>query len=138
MSIGAVVLTQGRRPAELGAAVGSLLAQRGVEVDVVVVGNGWAPEGLPDGVRTVHLPEDVGIPGGRNAGVGAVSGDLLFFLDDDARLPRPTRWSASPRASPPSRTWGCCSCASRPPPPASRRATGCRACGSATRPARAT
>jgi GT2 family glycosyltransferase len=29
----------------------------------------------------------VGIPGGRNAGVGAVSGELLFFLDDDARLP---------------------------------------------------
>jgi GT2 family glycosyltransferase len=87
MIVGAVVLTQGRRPAELGAAVGSLLAQRGVEVDVVVVGNGWAPEGLPDGVRAVHLPEDVGIPGGRNAGVGAVGGELLFFLDDDARLP---------------------------------------------------
>jgi GT2 family glycosyltransferase len=83
---GCIVLTQGRRPAELGAAVGSLLAQRGVEVDVVVVGNGWQPEGLPEQVRTVHLPEDVGIPGGRNAGVGAVEGELLFFLDDDARL----------------------------------------------------
>jgi GT2 family glycosyltransferase len=87
MSIGAIVLTQGRRPVELAAAVGSLLAQRGVEVDVVVVGNGWAPEGLPEGVKAVHLPEDVGIPAGRNAGVPAVSGDLLFFLDDDARLP---------------------------------------------------
>jgi GT2 family glycosyltransferase len=29
----------------------------------------------------------VGIPGGRTAGVGAVAGELLFFLDDDARLP---------------------------------------------------
>jgi GT2 family glycosyltransferase len=87
MSVGAIVLTQGRRPAELTAAVGSLLAQRGVELDVVVVGNGWAPEGLPECVKTVHLPEDLGIPGGRNAGVPAVSGDLLFFLDDDARLP---------------------------------------------------
>jgi GT2 family glycosyltransferase len=86
-SVGAIVLTQGRRPAELTAAVGSLLAQRGVELDVVVVGNGWAPEGLPEGVKAVHLPEDLGIPGGRNAGVPAVSGDLLFFLDDDARLP---------------------------------------------------
>jgi GT2 family glycosyltransferase len=87
MSVGAIVLTQGRRPAELAAAVASLLAQRGVELDVVVVGNGWVPEGLPDGVKAVHLPVDAGIPGGRNAGVPAVSGNLLFFLDDDARLP---------------------------------------------------
>jgi GT2 family glycosyltransferase len=87
MSIGAIVLTQGRRRTELAAAVGSLLAQRSVKVDVVVVGNGWEPEGLPEGVKTVHNPTDLGIPGGRNAGVAAVSGSLLFFLDDDARLP---------------------------------------------------
>ena len=87
MSIGAIVLTQGRRRTELAAAVGSLLAQRGVKVDVVVVGNGWEPEGLPEGVKTVHNPTDLGIPGGRNAGVAAASGNLLFFLDDDARLP---------------------------------------------------
>jgi GT2 family glycosyltransferase len=89
MSVGAIVLTQGRRPNELAAAVGSLLAQRDVELDVVVVGNGWVPEGLSEGVKTVHNPQDLGIPGGRNAGVPAVSGDLLFFLDDDARLPAP-------------------------------------------------
>jgi GT2 family glycosyltransferase len=53
---------------------------------MAVVGNGWAPEGLPDGVHAVALAEDRGIPAGRNAGVGAVAGDLLFFLDDDARL----------------------------------------------------
>jgi GT2 family glycosyltransferase len=86
---GCVVLTMGKRPAELGAAVGSLLSQRGVEVDVAVVGNGWAPTGLPDGVKTVALEENVGIPAGRNAGVGAVRGELLFFLDDDARLASP-------------------------------------------------
>ena len=89
MSVGAIVLTQGRRPNELAAAVGSLLAQRDVELDVVVVGNGWVPESLPEGVKTVHNPQDLGIPGGRNAGVPSVSGDLLFFLDDDARLPAP-------------------------------------------------
>jgi GT2 family glycosyltransferase len=79
----------GRRPAELGAAVGSLLSQRGVEVDVAVVGNGWAPVGLPEGVKTVALEANLGIPAGRNAGVGAVEGELLFFLDDDARLASP-------------------------------------------------
>ena len=35
-----------------------------MELDVVVVGNGWEPAGLPDGVRAVALPEDRGIPGG--------------------------------------------------------------------------
>ena len=87
--IGTVVLTQGRRPAELAAAVDSVRRQRGVTVDVVVVGHGWEPAGLADGVRAVALPEDRGIPAGRNAGVPAVSGELLFFLDDDARLASP-------------------------------------------------
>jgi GT2 family glycosyltransferase len=87
MTFGCVVLTQGKRPAELRAALDSLLEQEGVEVDVVVVGNGWRPEGLT--VKGVHLPEDVGIPGGRNAGVPAVRGERLFFLDDDARLAAP-------------------------------------------------
>lgn len=80
--IGCVVLTQGRRPAELAAALESLRAQR----DVVVVGNGWTPTGLPDGVRAVALTEDRGIPAGRNAGARAAGGELLFFIDDDARL----------------------------------------------------
>jgi GT2 family glycosyltransferase len=84
-----VVLTQGRRPVELRRAVDSLLAQQGVDVDVAVVGNGWTPTGLPDGVGAVALDEDAGIPAGRNAGVPHVQGDLLFFLDDDARVADP-------------------------------------------------
>jgi GT2 family glycosyltransferase len=87
--IGCIVLTQGRRPAELAAALDSLAAQVGVEHEVVVVGNGWRPEGLPAGVRAVALAEDRGIPAGRNGGVSAVRGELLFFLDDDARLAQP-------------------------------------------------
>lgn len=83
---GVVVLTQGCRPDELAAGLKSLLAQSGVELDIVVVGNGWAPTGLPDGVRGIALPRNVGIPAGRNAGVPHVRGELLFFLDDDARL----------------------------------------------------
>ncbi len=87
--VGVVVLTQGHRPVELDRAVRSVLAQRGVGTDVVVVGNGWAPTGLPDGVRSLALPENAGIPAGRNAGVPCVEGDLLLFLDDDAALPDP-------------------------------------------------
>jgi GT2 family glycosyltransferase len=85
--VGAVVLTMGNRPGDLRAGLHSLLGQRGVELDVVVVGNGWEPIGLPEGVRSLGLPTNRGIPAGRNAGVPEVSGDLLFFLDDDAVLP---------------------------------------------------
>jgi GT2 family glycosyltransferase len=124
MMIGCIILTQGRRPAELAAALDSLAAQRGVRLDVVVVGNGWTPEGLPDGVRGLALAEDRGTAAGRNAGVGAVDGELLFFLDDDAGLAAPealarvaARFAANPglgllqprvRASdggPPPRDW---------------------------------
>jgi len=88
--VGVVSLTQGRRPAELAAGLASLAAQTGVRLDVVVVGNGWAPTGLPDGIRGIHLPADVGIPAGRNAGAAEVSGEWIFFLDDDAAVPSPT------------------------------------------------
>jgi GT2 family glycosyltransferase len=84
------VLTAGGRPDFLRAAVESLLRQRDVETDIVVVANGCeAVEGVPDGVRVLALPDDAGIPGGRNAGAAQVDGELLFFLDDDARLATP-------------------------------------------------
>jgi GT2 family glycosyltransferase len=86
-TFGVVVLTMGTRPADLDRGLRSLLAQQDVTTDIVVVGNSWDPTGLPDGVRSVALPENVGIPAGRNAGVPHVAGDLLFFLDDDASLP---------------------------------------------------
>jgi GT2 family glycosyltransferase len=54
---------------------------------VVVIGNGWVPTGLPEGVRGIGLEENLGIPAGRNAGVPHVTGEFLFFLDDDASLP---------------------------------------------------
>jgi GT2 family glycosyltransferase len=88
-TFGVVVLTRGDRPEALAAALASLQHQEGVELDIVVVGNGWDPSGLPDGVRGHFEPEDRGIPAGRNAGVPHVGGELLFFLDDDATLVEP-------------------------------------------------
>ncbi|WP_062213217.1 glycosyltransferase family 2 protein [Demequina oxidasica] len=83
----AVVLSQGDRPTELNAAVDSLLAQQDVSLEVIVVGNGWDPIGLPDAVRTVYLKKNVGIPKGRNKGVNKANGKYFYFLDDDAMLP---------------------------------------------------
>ena len=85
-SLACVVLTRGNRPDDLNLALESLLRQTGVHLDVVVVGNGWEPAGLPYRVRGVGLAEDRGIPAGRNAGVPHARGELLFFLDDDASL----------------------------------------------------
>jgi GT2 family glycosyltransferase len=89
-TIGVVLLTQGKRPDDLRRGAESLLAQTGVVLDIVCVGNGWVPSGLPDAVRALALPENVGIPAGRNAGVAEVSGEYVFFLDDDASLPDPS------------------------------------------------
>jgi GT2 family glycosyltransferase len=86
MTFGCVVLTTGSRPDVLAVALDSLLAQRDVDLDVVVVFNGAQPSGLPEGVRGIGLAEDLGIPAARNAGAGDVAGELLFFLDDDASL----------------------------------------------------
>jgi GT2 family glycosyltransferase len=84
---GVVVLTMGNRPDDLKRGLDSLLSQQEVDLDVAVVGNGWQPVGLPEGVKAHGLTENLGIPAGRNAGVDLVEGDLLFFLDDDACLP---------------------------------------------------
>lgn len=84
--VGAVLLTMGKRPQELQRALTSLKSQQGVTLDVVIVGNGWNPAEQFPTEKTLHLPENLGIPAGRNAGVAKVSGEYLFFLDDDAYL----------------------------------------------------
>ncbi|WP_026410959.1 glycosyltransferase family 2 protein [Actinomadura oligospora] len=88
-TVDAVVLTMNDRPDEFAQAMASLLAQEGVTLNVVVVGNGCVPDGVPDGVRTVTLPENVGIPEGRNVGADALGrGEFVLFFDNDAVLPR--------------------------------------------------
>ena len=84
MRLSVVVLTMGNRPVELKKAVDSALTQKGVEVEIVLVGNGAdIPGSWPETVRVVRLPENVGIPAGRNRGVEASTGELILFLDDD-------------------------------------------------------
>ena len=89
--VGVVLMTVGNRPDDLRAALDSLIAQRDVELDVVLLGNGWDPAEnpwpFPDVVRPLYSPENLGIPGGRNVGAAKVRGDYLFFYDDDATLP---------------------------------------------------
>ena len=88
-TVGVVLLTQGTRPDDLARGIRSLLAQKDVRLDIVCVGNGWQPSDLPAAVKTLGLPENLGIPAGRNRGVSRVAGEFLFFLDDDASIPDP-------------------------------------------------
>ncbi|MFF5970867.1 glycosyltransferase family 2 protein [Streptomyces sp. NPDC012769] len=91
MKLGAVVITMGNRPDDLRALLDSVAKQEGDPIEVVVVGQGVEITDLPDGVRSVTLPENVGIPGGRNVGIeafgpGGTDVDALLFLDDDGLL----------------------------------------------------
>src|SRR5437868_6188565 len=81
----------GNRVAELNRAVESALNQIDGDVEVVIVGNGAdvpampakVPVGSASTIKIIRLPENVGIPAGRNRGVEACTGDVVLFLDDD-------------------------------------------------------
>ena len=106
-------------PPSCAAAVGSLLAQRGRRArrrgGRQRLGAGRAARRR---ARPCTWREDVGIPGGRNAGVprGLRRAAVLPRRRRAAAGAR-TRSRASGRASWSSRTSGCCSCAWRPPAP---------------------
>ncbi|SDP29200.1 Glycosyltransferase, GT2 family [Actinacidiphila guanduensis] len=93
LRLGAVIITMGNRPAELQDLLDSVAKQQGAPIEVALVGNG-AP--LPpiqrEHLRTAELPENLGIPGGRNVGIelfgpGGRDVDAVLFLDDDGLLP---------------------------------------------------
>ncbi|WP_328958730.1 glycosyltransferase family 2 protein [Kitasatospora purpeofusca] len=94
VTLGVVVLTMGNRPAELRALLDSVEAQEGSGsgVRAVVLGQGVELPELPGWVDAVELPENLGIPGGRNAGIERLrelgGTDVLVVLDDDGLLPR--------------------------------------------------
>lgn len=93
LTLGAVVLTMGNRPSELQDLLDSVAKQQGPAVGVALVGNGAPlPPVTHAGVRTAELPENLGIPGGRNVGIemfGPAGRDVdaVLFLDDDGLLP---------------------------------------------------
>jgi GT2 family glycosyltransferase len=102
--IAVVVLTQGTRPTELVRAIASVRAQQQVDPQLVLVVNGAAPPQVDRPDRLIVLPENVGIPAGRNIGAAAADARLIMFLDDDAELLDPgllaavvDRFAADPR-----------------------------------------
>ncbi|MFD6334846.1 glycosyltransferase family 2 protein [Streptomyces niveus] len=91
-TVGVVILTMGEREGELQALLRSVAAQEGGPATVVVVAQGVKLPNLEGGAAVVELPENLGIPGGRNAGVQWLREhdgvDVVLVLDDDGLLPR--------------------------------------------------
>jgi GT2 family glycosyltransferase len=81
-------------PEELRRAVDKVLDQLGDPIEVLVVSQGVPTPKLPDPVRVVELPDNLGIIGGRNAGLDALresgGADVVLFLDSDGWLASPT------------------------------------------------
>jgi succinoglycan biosynthesis protein ExoO len=85
-----IVIAAYNAEATLGRAVGSALAQRGVEVEVIVVDDSSADGTLalartfpPERVRVVALPENRGPGGARNAALEVARGRWIAVVDAD-------------------------------------------------------
>lgn len=88
-----VVLTLGDRPAEVRAALDSVVAQsgdqpRGTLSSAIVLANGCASPDVADmpDVRVTTTDENLGVPGGRHEAIQLSDSDVVGFLDDDAVL----------------------------------------------------
>ena len=79
-----IVLTMGDRPQELQRAIESIQRQEGVTAEVVVISNGAGEVDVSADCLLFVSRENLGIPGGRNLGAANSTGDVMFFLDDDA------------------------------------------------------
>jgi GT2 family glycosyltransferase len=88
--IAVVIVTMGTRPAELDALLESVARQSAPAARVVVVGNGTPLAGLPAWVTGLPLDQNLGCPGGRNAGLKLLLDtgdvDVVVDLDDDGLL----------------------------------------------------
>ena len=76
-----VVLTMGNRPVELQRSVDSLAPDA-----VTVVVNGGRSDLVGAPAQVVELSANLGVPGGRHAGAGVGTAEVVGFLDDDAEL----------------------------------------------------
>lgn len=87
LTVAWVILTLGDRPAALAEAVGSVRRHCSEQSALLVVSNG-GPTAI-DGVAPRELlvvPNNLGIPGGRDLALRQLDADVVCFLDDDARV----------------------------------------------------
>jgi glycosyltransferase involved in cell wall biosynthesis len=79
-----VIIPTRNRPEFLGDAVASVLRQRDVSLELIIVNDGTVPvaDFSDNRVRVISSGEAGAVPA-RNLGVAATSGNVIAFLDDD-------------------------------------------------------
>jgi GT2 family glycosyltransferase len=104
-----VVIVTWNRKDDLLTTVGSIHEQSYRHYEIVVVDNAStdgtveALQRMHPAVRIVALPKNLGASGGRNPGITAARGEIIFLLDSDASLGRDTlvsvvqKFQANPR-----------------------------------------
>src|SRR5437867_684114 len=91
MTVSIILLNWNSRPTVFDAAA-SALAQRGVEVELVIVDNGSEDGSLEElgarfpTARYVALGRNTGFTGGMNAGTSAATGDFVLWQNADLVL----------------------------------------------------
>ena len=96
MPVVSVIMVAHRDNPYLREAVASVFAQTFQDFEFVFVDNGagfaadaFGAHGLDPRFRWVRLPQNLGIPGGHNAGVGAATAEYIALMDyDDVSEPR--------------------------------------------------
>ena len=87
LTVAWVILTMGNRPEALAEAVGSVRRHCSDRSALLVVSNGGPRE--IDGVapaEVLAVPDNLGIPGGRDLALRHLDADVVCFLDDDAHV----------------------------------------------------
>ena len=86
----AIVVVSYEDETDLPVSVGAALAQRGVEVETIVVDNasrdGSREAAARAGARVLALPENVGFAAAMNAGIDATKSRYVLALNPDCRL----------------------------------------------------
>jgi len=91
VTVSALIITY-QRPDELNGVLANLLAQTRPPDEIIVIDNDPAGSGAQAtlaaraGVTYLCTGENLGVAGGRNRAAGRATGDLLLFIDDDARF----------------------------------------------------
>ncbi|WP_094549491.1 glycosyltransferase family 2 protein [Petroclostridium xylanilyticum] len=87
--VSVIILTWNRKEDTLEC-IDSIYKQSYKNIEIIVVDNA-STDGTPQAikktypeVKLIHLPHNLGCPEGRNVGIVNSSGEILFFLDNDA------------------------------------------------------